>query len=93
MSEGEQRGENTNLLTFDADGYGYIDHNPENCINEGGIQFDCTYMFSIQNTAGENLVTSIYVEAELFNPGDIDLKRSYANIVKQGQSIHYELNT
>jgi hypothetical protein len=39
-------------------------------------------LLSIQNTAGENLVTSMYVEAELFNPGDIDLSKSYANIVK-----------
>lgn len=35
----------------------------------------------------------MYVEAEIYNPGDIELTKEYANIVKHGQSIHYELNT
>jgi hypothetical protein len=35
----------------------------------------------------------MYVEAEIYNPGDIYLTNDYANTVKHGQSIHYELNT
>jgi hypothetical protein len=35
----------------------------------------------------------MYVEADIYNPGDIDLTRTYANIVKHGYSKHYELNT
>jgi hypothetical protein len=45
------------------------------------------------NSADQNRVVSMYVEAELYNPGDIELTNSYANFVKHGQSIHYELNT
>ena len=50
-------------------------------------------MFSIQSTASNSAVTSLYVEFESYNPGDIILSKTYANTVKHGFSKHYELNT
>lgn len=94
MTEAQSLGESNRNVELDiSSGFATIEHLPENCVNDFDSVFECTYLISIINTAGQSLVVSMYVEAEIYNPGDIELSNTYANIVMHGQSIHYELNT
>jgi hypothetical protein len=68
---------------------GRIPHNPDLCENKE----KCYYMFSVSNKNGSrDRIYSMRVELEFYDPGNIDLEKSYQNVVNHGQFIRHEIS-
>lgn len=46
----------------------------------------------MKNTANDYKLLSIRINIETYNPGDVNLKIKYKNIVPYGEFINYEIN-
>jgi len=49
-------------------------------------------MISVKNTVEKYQTISMRATVESFNPGDIDLTKTYQNTVQYGSFINYEIN-
>ena len=53
--------------------YGRIRHYPSQCSDPS----NCIYLFSFKNHLANHYTLSFRVNTETFNPGDVDLTKSY----------------
>ena len=67
-----------------------IDHDPTLC--PGGDTANCGYIFSITNQLNKWSTVSFRVASKFQDPGDVELKKTYANELNEGQYFFYELN-
>ena len=64
-------------------------HKPEDCPSKSG---DCTYFFRVYNPPKEHRLIHFRAKTEVYDPQDVDLQKTYANVVNYGQFINYEIN-
>ena len=50
------------------------------------------YIFVIKNTQDTYETLSLRVKSETFNPGDVDLTKTYQNDVSYNEFVTYEIN-
>lgn len=67
-----------------------LTHDPANCPN-GDIP-NCAYIFAVKNQHADWKTVSFRVASEYQNPGDVELKKVYANELNEGQYFFYQLN-
>jgi hypothetical protein len=53
----------------------------------------CVYIFAVRNQYGAARAISLMVSAKFDDPGDVELEKSYKNIVQQGQYIPHKIST
>lgn len=66
-----------------------IDHDPSVCVD---VQY-CYYQFAISNKDNIYLqIFSMRIEMEFYDPGNVDLQKSYKNLIQHGQFIRHEIS-
>jgi len=63
-------------------------HQPSRCTDPSS----CYYVFVVQNADGVGRAVSLMVRAEFEDPGDVLLRKSYKNVVKNGQFVPHEIS-
>lgn len=67
---------------------GEFRHDPSKCANPQ----TCMYIFVIKNTHENYKTISLRVKSQSFDPGDVDLTKSYQNSVNYNEFVTYEIN-